>query len=62
MEKITFEHGQEITVVLGHGAPIKAKWLIAGAGIAPLLQLENTVEVNDGGSLETEVDTIHVRP
>jgi hypothetical protein len=64
MEKnsVTFEHEQEITVVIGDGPPIKAKWMIFGAGIAPQLKLEDDIEVDFGGRYETGVDTIHVRP
>jgi hypothetical protein len=62
MEKVTFEHGQEVTIILGDGQPLKAKWMVAGAGIAPFLKLEDSVEVIDGGSLTTNVDVIHIRP
>jgi hypothetical protein len=63
MEKnsVTFEDAQQITIVLGHGPPIKAKWLIGEIG-APQLKLEYDIEVNFGGSYGTGIDTIHVRP
>jgi hypothetical protein len=62
MESVTFKDGQEVSVVLGEGPPMKATWKIFGAGVAPILKLHESVEVNFGGSLDTEVTAIHVRP
>jgi hypothetical protein len=63
MEKhtVTFQNGQEITVVLGDGPPIKAKWWISDIG-APQLKLEDDIEVDFGGTYGTGIDVIHVRP